>query len=122
MSDISFVLLMAGTFAGALVSSFSGFAFAPVAGVVLRIPQQSEATVAAGTPLLDIGDPARMEVVAELLTTDAVQARPGTRTVIERWGGPPVEGRVRAVEPAAFTKVSALGVEEQRVKVLVDIG
>jgi len=60
-------------------------------------------------------------VIAELLTTDAVQARPGRRALIERWGGPPVEGRVRRVEPGAFTKVSALGIEEQRVKVIVDL-
>lgn len=93
----------------------------PVSGVVLRVPLQSESTIAPGTALLDVGDPALMEVVAELLTTDAVQARPGTRAVIERWGGPPLEGRVRRVEPAAFTKVSALGIEEQRVKVLVDV-
>lgn len=92
----------------------------PVAGVVLRLPLQSEATVAPGTALLDVGDPRQMEVVADLLTTDAVQARPGTRVSIERWGGPPLEGRVRRVEPAAFTKVSALGIEEQRVKVLID--
>lgn len=94
---------------------------APVDGVVLKVAQPSEATLPAGAPLLDIGDPSRMEVVAELLTTDAVQAQPGRRAVIERWGGPPAEGRVRRVEPAAFTKVSALGVEEQRVKVLVDL-
>jgi HlyD family secretion protein len=94
---------------------------APVDGVVLRVAQPSEATLPAGTALLDIGDPARMEIVAELLTTDAVQAQPGRRAVIERWGGPPAEGRVRRVEPAAFTKVSALGIEEQRVKVLVDV-
>lgn len=93
----------------------------PVAGVVLQVPQASEGTVPAGTPLLDVGDPARMEVIAELLTTDAVQAQPGRRAVVERWGGPPVEGRVRRVEPAAFTKVSALGIEEQRVKVIVDL-
>lgn len=93
----------------------------PVSGVVLRVPLQSESTIAAGTALIDIGDPARMEVVAELLTTDAVQARPGTRAVIERWGGPQVQARVRRVEPAAFTKVSALGIEEQRVKVLLDV-
>lgn len=94
---------------------------APVAGVVLKVPLQSEATITAGTALLDIGDPARMEIVAELLTTDAVQARPGTRAVIERWGGPQVEGRVRRVDPAAFTKVSALGIEEQRVNVIIDV-
>jgi HlyD family secretion protein len=93
----------------------------PVAGVVLRVPLQSEATVAAGTALLDVGDPARMEVVAELLTTDAVRVAPGTRAVIERWGGPPVEARVRRVEPAARTTVSALGIEEQRVNVLLDV-
>jgi len=93
----------------------------PVDGVVLRIPQPSESTVPAGTALLDVGDPARLEVIAELLTTDAVQAQPGRRAVIERWGGPPVAGRVRLVEPGAFTKVSALGIEEQRVKVVVDV-
>lgn len=95
---------------------------APVAGRILRIMQGSEATVALGTPLLELGDLGRMEVVAELLTTDALQATPGSRVIIERWGGPgTLEGRVRMVEPAAFTKVSALGVEEQRVKVLIDI-
>jgi len=93
----------------------------PVAGVVLRVAQPSEATLAAGAALLDVGDPQRMEVVSELLTTDAVQAQPGRRAVIERWGGPPVEGVVRRVEPAAFTKVSALGIEEQRVNALIDV-
>lgn len=93
----------------------------PVSGVVLRVPQPSEATIAAGAALLDIGDPLQMEVISELLTTDAVQATAGRRVVIERWGGPPVEGVVRRVEPAAFTKVSALGVEEQRVNVLIDV-
>lgn len=93
----------------------------PVSGVVLRVAQPSAATVAAGAALIDIGDPARMEVVCELLTPDAVQAQPGRRAVIERWGGPPVEARVRRVEPAAFTKVSALGIEEQRVNVLIDV-
>ncbi len=95
---------------------------APVSGRVLRVAQSSEATVALGTPLLELGDTARMEVVAELLTTDALQARPGSRVIIDRWGGSgTLEGRVRLVEPAAFTKVSALGVEEQRVRVLIDI-
>lgn len=95
---------------------------APVAGQVLRVLQTSETTVALGTPLLELGDTARMEIVAELLTTDALAARPGSRVVVERWGGSPaLEGRVSRVEPAAFTKVSALGVEEQRVRVLIDI-
>ncbi|WP_096695547.1 efflux RND transporter periplasmic adaptor subunit [Polaromonas sp. AER18D-145] len=93
----------------------------PVSGVVLRVPQPSEANIAAGAALLDIGDPLQMEVISELLTTDAMQATAGRRVVIERWGGPPVEGLVRRVEPAAFTKVSALGVEEQRVNVLIDV-
>lgn len=93
----------------------------PVEGVVLKVAQASEATLPAGTPLLDVGDPRKLEIVAELLTTDAVQAQPGRRAMIERWGGPPVPGVVRRVEPGAFTKVSALGIEEQRVRVLVDL-
>ena len=95
---------------------------APTAGRVLRIAQASETIVALGTPLLEVGDVRSLEVVAELLTTDALQAVPGARVLIERWGGnSPLEGVVRLVEPSAFTKVSALGVEEQRVKVLIDI-
>ena len=95
---------------------------APSAGRVLRVLQTSEAAVALGTPLLELGDTRRLEIVAELLTTDALAALPGSRVMIERWGGPAtLEGRVRKVEPAAFTKVSALGVEEQRVRVLIDI-
>jgi HlyD family secretion protein len=94
----------------------------PAAGHVLRVLQASEATVAFGTPLLELGDTSRLEIVAELLTTDALAALPGSRVVIDRWGGPaPLEGRVSRTEPAAFTKVSALGVEEQRVRVLIQI-
>jgi putative ABC transport system ATP-binding protein len=77
---------------------------------------------ATGKLVLEIGDVTRLEVVAELLTTDALQTRPGSPVHIERWGGPgTLEGRVRRVEPAAFTKISALGVEEQRVNVLIDL-
>ncbi len=95
---------------------------APAGGQVLRVLQESEGTVALGTPLLEIGDLARLEVVAELLTTDALRARPGTPVRIDGWGGPDtLEGRVERVEPAAFTKVSALGVEEQRVRVVVTL-
>ena len=95
---------------------------APVAGQVLRVAQASEATVALGAPLVEIGDTSRMELVAELLTTDALQVAPGSAVVVERWGGDgTLAGRVRSIEPAAFTKVSALGVEEQRVRVLIDI-
>jgi HlyD family secretion protein len=106
-------------------SGAGGAAFdvrAPVAGRVLKLHLRSEGTVAPGTPLLEIGDTAQLEVVAELLTADALQTAPGSRVRIERWGGPAdLEGRVRRIEPAAFTKVSALGVEEQRVNVVIDI-
>lgn len=95
---------------------------APVSGRVLRVLQPSEGVVALGTPLLELGDTAQIEVVAELLTSDALKAVPGSMVRIEDWGGPaPLAGRVRAVEPAAFTKVSALGVEEQRVLVRIDL-
>jgi HlyD family secretion protein len=94
---------------------------APVAGTVLRLLKESEGVVQAGTPLLEVGDPTALEVVIDVLTTDAVQIAPGAEVRIERWGGPPFEGRVRRIEPAAFTKLSALGVEEQRVNVLVDV-
>jgi HlyD family secretion protein len=109
--------------AGNQGASGDGFAVrAPVAGRVLKVHQTSAATVALGTPLLEIGDTRRMEIVAELLTSDALLARAGTPVRIERWGGPTqLAGVVRRVEPAAFTKVSALGVEEQRVNVLIDL-
>lgn len=94
----------------------------PVAGRVLRVAQISEGVVALGTVLVEVGDTAQLEVVAPLLSTDALQVRAGSPVRIERWGGPGVlQGRVRSVEPAAFTKVSALGVEEQRVNVLIDL-
>ncbi|MCU7372478.1 HlyD family efflux transporter periplasmic adaptor subunit [Paucibacter sp. O1-1] len=94
----------------------------PIAGQVLRVLQASEANVVAGTPLLELGDIGRLEIVAELLTTDALAARPGSLVRIEHWGGSgQLLGHVRRVEPSAFTKVSALGVEEQRVRVLISI-
>ena len=100
-----------------------GFALrSPVAGRVLKLHQTSETVVALGAPLVELGDTGKLEIVAELLTTDALAARPGSAVRIERWGGPgALQGRVRRVEPAAFTKVSALGVEEQRVNVLIDL-
>ena len=94
----------------------------PVAGRVLHVFQESERPVTAGTPVLDVGDPADLEVVVELLSRDGAALSPGTRVELEQWGGPkPLEARVRLVEPAAFTKISALGVEEQRVNVVADI-
>lgn len=94
---------------------------APITGSVLRRLRESEGPVAAGEPLLELGDPSDLEIVADYLSTDAVRIRPGSAVRIERWGGgAPLSGVVRRVEPAGFTKVSALGVEEQRVNVLVD--
>ena len=95
---------------------------APVSGFVLKVAQESETPVQAGTPILDIGDPHDLEIVVDVLSTDAVEIRPGADVDIEHWGGlGALKGRVRRVEPAAFTKVSTLGVEEQRVNVLIDI-
>jgi HlyD family secretion protein len=94
----------------------------PVAGKVLKVLQQSEGVVLAGTGLLEVGDPAALEAVVDILTEEAAQVVPGTPVQLLNWGGAGVlQGRVRYVEPAAFTKVSALGVEEQRVNVIVDI-
>lgn len=94
----------------------------PVAGRVLHVFQESERPVIAGTALLDVGDPADLEVVIELLSRDGAALQPGAKVELEQWGGPqPLAARVRLVEPAAFTKISALGVEEQRVNVVADI-
>jgi HlyD family secretion protein len=93
----------------------------PVAGVVLRRLRESEAVLPAGEPLLEVGDPRQIEIVTDLLSADAVKVRPGQPVLIEQWGGEvPLRGRVRRVEPSGFMKVSALGVEEQRVNVIVD--
>lgn len=95
---------------------------APVAGAVLRVLQKSEAPVSIGAALLEIGDLDDLEVVVDVLSSDAVGIHPGTTVWIEHWGGDaPLPARVQRVEPAAFTKVSALGVEEQRVNVVIDI-
>jgi HlyD family secretion protein len=93
---------------------------APVTGRLLKIVQESEAVVQAGTPLLDIGDPLDLEVVADLLSTDAVQIKMGATVRIDGWGGAPIRGHVSRVDPAGFLKVSALGIEEQRVRVTID--
>jgi HlyD family secretion protein len=94
---------------------------APIDGVVLRRLRESEAIVPAGEPLVEVGDPGYLEIVSDLLSTDAVRVKPGMRVIVEQWGGArPLAARVRRVEPAGFTKVSALGVEEQRVNVVMD--
>jgi HlyD family secretion protein len=94
---------------------------APVDGVVLKRYRESAAVIPVGEPLIEIGDPASLEIVSDLLSTDAVRVRPGAAVIIDQWGGAqPLSGRVRLVEPSGFMKVSALGVEEQRVNVIVD--
>jgi HlyD family secretion protein len=94
----------------------------PVNGVVLRRLQESEAVVAIGQPLIEVGDLDRLEIVSDLLSTAAVKVQEGQAVMIEQWGGEwPLHGRVRRIEPSGFTKISALGVEEQRVNTIVDI-
>ena len=94
---------------------------APVAGSVLRVIEESERVISSGTPLIELSNPSKLEVVIELLSTDAVKVKPGAEVLIERWGGDEtLHARVRLVEPSAFTKISALGVEEQRVNVIAD--
>ncbi len=93
----------------------------PVAGRVLAVPQESEGVVQAGTPVLTVGDLSRLEVVVELLSTEAVQVAKDAAVRLDGWGGAELNGRVLRVEPAGFTKISALGVEEQRVNVVVAI-
>lgn len=107
--------LQAGGKAGALQVR------APVAGQVLKVLHESEGAVAAGQPLIEVGNPQSLEVEVEVLSTQAVNILPGSRVILDRWGSDkPVEGTVRTVEPSGHTKISALGVEEQRVWVIVD--
>ena len=93
----------------------------PIAGSVLRVLEKSERVIPAGTPVLILGEPDKLEVVTDVLSTDAVKISPGAPVRIEGWGGDhPLRARVRRIEPAGFTKVSALGVEEQRVNIISD--
>ncbi|MDP2170115.1 MAG: HlyD family efflux transporter periplasmic adaptor subunit [Rhodocyclaceae bacterium] len=94
---------------------------APVQARVLKLLRESEGTVRAGEPLLEVGNPETLEIAAEVLSNAAVRIAPGGRVLLDRWGGAPLQGIVRVVEPAGFTKISALGVEEQRVRVIVDV-
>ena len=94
---------------------------APVTGRILRVLTESAQPVAAGTPLIEIGDPADIEIVAELLSRDASQIAPGAEVVVDNWGGVALRGVVRRVDPSAETRVSALGIAEQRVSVVIDL-
>ena len=95
---------------------------APIDGRVLRINQESAAVISAGSPLMELGDPSDLEIVADVLSRDAVRIQAGNDVLLEHWGGEmPLRGRVRLVEPSGFTKLSALGVEEQRVNVVIDL-
>jgi HlyD family secretion protein len=107
-------LLEADRIGGSMVDVTS-----PSAGRVLRVPQESEAVVSAGTPIVEVGDPNHVEVVAEFLSQDAVRMKPGAQAQIENWGGTPLPAVVDRVEPVARTKISALGVEEQRTNVIL---
>jgi HlyD family secretion protein len=113
------VLLRAGSDTGA--EEWRHEIQSPITGKVLRVLQESATIVTPGTKLIELGDPSDLEIEADVLSTDGVQIEPGARVSIEHWGGPqPLRGRVRLVEPSGFTKVSALGVEEQRVNVIID--
>jgi len=93
----------------------------PVTGRILQMPHECEGPVTTGQELLVVGDPSQLEVVVDLLSADAVKVKPGMKVLFERWGGEqPLQGVVRVVEPFGFTKISALGVEEQRVNVIAD--
>ncbi|MFG6095790.1 HlyD family efflux transporter periplasmic adaptor subunit [Leptothoe sp. ISB3NOV94-8A] len=92
---------------------------APISGSVLRVPDESARFVQAGDPLLELGNPGDLELEIDVLSTDAVQIEPGDQIIVDQWGGPkPLAATVSYIEPAAFTEVSALGVEEQRVNVI----
>jgi len=94
----------------------------PVSGKVLRLFEESSRVVAAGTPIVEVGDPLNLEVVIEVLSRDGAAIPPGAKVEFDQWGGgKPLVGKVRLTEPAAFTKISALGVEEQRVNVIADL-
>ena len=88
---------------------------------MLRVPERSARVVAAGTPLLEIGDPATLEVAADVLSSDAASIRAAQPVELRGWGGAPLRGAVRLVEPSARTRISALGVEEQRLTVVIDL-
>ena len=99
----------------------SSIVTAPVSGKVLRVIEESERVITAGTPLIELSNPSKIEIVIDVLSTDAVKVQPGVRVSVDAWGGNKIlEARVRLIEPSAFTKVSALGIEEQRVNIIAD--
>lgn len=93
----------------------------PVDGRVLKVVTQSAGPVQPGAALVEVGNPDALEIVADVLSADAVRMSPGAKVTVDRWGGPPLAAHVRTVEPEAFTRLSALGVEEQRVPVIIDL-
>jgi HlyD family secretion protein len=96
--------------------------YSPIDGRVLRVLQESAAVVTPGTPLIELGDPTDLEVEIDVLSRDAVRIQPGDLVLLEHWGGTrPLRGQVRTIEPSGFTKISTLGVEEQRVWIIVDL-
>lgn len=95
--------------------------YTPIDGVVLSLSVESENVVAAGAPLAEIGDPRDLEVVVDLLSSDAVQIKPGAKAVLTGWGGQDLNAVVRRVDPAGFVKLSALGIEERRVNAILDL-
>ncbi len=94
----------------------------PITGKILQVLHESEGVISMGTPLVEIGDPANLEIVVDFLSSDAVRIQPGQRVIIEEWGGESaLQGTVRKIEPFGFTKTSALGIDEQRVNVIIDL-
>ncbi len=94
----------------------------PITGKILQVLNESEGVISMGTPLVEIGDPLDLEIVVDFLSTDAVKIKPGQRVIIDEWGGSDnLQGIVRKIEPFGFTKTSALGIDEQRVNVIIDL-
>lgn len=121
LAEASLGRLAEGRTARAAPSVDSVEVTSPVAGMVLRVVRENAGVIQAGEPILEIGDPAALEIVTDVLTSDAVRIAPGAHVRIDDWGGDPLAGRVRLIEPSATTRVSALGVEEQRVDVVVTL-
>jgi HlyD family secretion protein len=120
-NEVETVRAVLRRFDPASTSSDSFDVCSPVTGRVLRVLKESAGPVQAGTPLVELGDPGALELVSDVLSADAVSIAPGAPVKVERWGGETLAAHVRRVEPSAFTRLSALGVEEQRVPVVIDL-